>query len=406
LVEGKSVDAIGPHTKAEIVLDTTPFYAESGGQVGDQGLLIQPDTGLLVGSVDSVYKPAAGLFAHRILSADAIHVGDLIDTQVLESARRATMRNHTATHLLHAALRQVLGTHVKQAGSVVDPTRLRFDFSHYTQVTAEELLEIERLVNDEVFRNTAVTTDVMDIDSAIKLGAMALFGEKYGERVRVVSIPDFSRELCGGTHVSRTGDIGLIKVTGESSISAGVRRLEAVTGEGALKRFQETSGLIQRVAASMKTSESELAEQLEKSQVAQKAIERELEQLKEKFAQSQLGELSSRAIKVNGAHLIVSRVDGLDRAQMRTLADALRNKLSSAVVALASPSADQVALLVAVSKDLTTKVAAGKLVGSMAAVVGGKGGGRPDLAEAGGKDVAKIDEALAFAKQTVEQALA
>jgi alanyl-tRNA synthetase len=405
LIDGRRVDSVGPGSDCELVLDVTPFYAESGGQVGDQGLITELGTGMLLASVESVYRPVAGLFVHRVRTAGPIHVGDAVRASVFESARRATARNHTATHLLHAALRTVLGPHVKQAGSVVEPSRLRFDFSHYTQVTPAELVEIERLVNDEVFCNEQVTTEVMDIESARSSGAMALFGEKYGDSVRVVTVPGFSRELCGGTHVGRTGDIGLIKIISEAAVSAGVRRIEAVTGDGALRRFQDQSGLLQRLSLTLKTSEAELVEQLDRALGQQRAMEAQLEQLKERVAQAQLGSLASSATVIGGVHVVVSRVEGLDRAQMRTLADALRNKLQPAVVALASPLEEGAALLVAVSKEATAKVAAGKLVGAMAEVMGGKGGGRPDLAEAGGKDLTRLDEALSLARRTIEAAL-
>jgi alanyl-tRNA synthetase len=315
------------------------------------------------------------------------------------------MRNHTATHLAHAALRQVLGTHVKQAGSVVDPARLRFDFSHYTAMDPEEVAEVERLANEQILRNTAVATEQMDIDSALQTGAMALFGEKYGDRVRVVSVPDFSRELCGGTHVQRTGDIGLLKIVYEGSISAGVRRLEAITGEGALRRFQQAQHNLSRAAALLRANENELHESIEKLLAQQKTIEKELARLKDKAASASAGDLEAQAREINGVKVLAARVDGLDRAQMRNMADSFRNKWKSAVIVLASSGDSGVAIVSAVTKDLTSKIHAGKVAGAVAQAVGGKGGGRPDLAEAGGKDASALPAALEAVYANVESLL-
>jgi alanyl-tRNA synthetase len=302
------------------------------------------------------------------------------------------MRNHTATHLLHAALRQVLGTHVKQAGSVVEPGRLRFDFSHYSAMSDDELREVERLVNQQILLNTEVVTGIMDLDQALATGAMALFGEKYGENVRVVNIPGFSRELCGGTHVQRTGDIGLFKIVYEGSISAGVRRIEAITGEGALEKFQDATAQLTRIGELLRTSESGVLEQTEKVLENQKILERQLEQLKTKLAHQQIEGLQGR--KVNGAIVLAERVEGLDSKQLRTIADSLRNKWGSAVIVIASVNDSNVSIVSAVSKDLTGKVQAGKLVGEVAKAIGGKGGGRPDMAEGAGKDVQSLPSAL------------
>jgi alanyl-tRNA synthetase len=312
------------------------------------------------------------------------------------------MRNHTATHLLHAALRTVLGNHVKQAGSVVEPSRLRFDFTHYAPMDQAELQEVERLVNEQILNNTQVCTDVMDLDQAVSTGAMALFGEKYGEKVRVVSVPGFSKELCGGTHVSRTGDIGLMKIVYEGSISAGVRRIEAITGEGALNRFQEASESLTRVSQMMRTSEPELIEHLERLLSQQRNLEKQIDQLKDKLAQSQVQQLESQAREIKGVKVLATRVEGLDRHQMRTLVDQLRNKWKTAVLVLASSQDGEVALVSAVTKDLTAKVHAGKLVGAVAQAVGGKGGGRPDMAEAGGKNPAALPSALETVYSSVE----
>jgi len=296
--------------------------------------------------------------------------------------------------LLHAALRKVLGPHVKQAGSVVDPSRLRFDFTHYTALDQAEIEEVERLMNREILENIPVETEIMPIDAAISTGAMALFGEKYGDRVRVVSVPGFSKELCGGTHVTRTGDIGVSKIVYEGSISAGVRRIEAITGEGAVQQYQQFSGALQRMAQLMRVAEPELIEQVEKTLERERALEKQVEQLKNRLAQSAAGELEEQARTVKNVRVLAARVDGMDRAQLRALADSLRNKWKSAVVVLASAEDLNVSIISAVTKDLAGKVHAGQLVGAVAKAVGGKGGGRPDMAEGGGKDPAALAQAL------------
>jgi alanyl-tRNA synthetase len=331
-----------------------------------------------------------------------LHTGQELRCEVSASERFATQRNHTATHLLHAALRQVLGPHVKQAGSVVEPGRLRFDFSHYAAMDAVELAEVERLVNAEILRNSSVTTNVMALDQAISTGAMALFGEKYGEEVRVVTITDFSRELCGGTHVSRTGDIGLFKIVSESSISAGVRRIEAITGEVAVERYQQSREALDRVAAILHVAEPDLVEHVERMVADKRAQDRLIDQLKTRIAQSASAGLEARASEKNGVRYVAAQVDGLDRQQMRMLADGLRNKWKSGVVVLASVEDSGVAIVAAVTKDLTSKVQAGKLVGTLALAMGGKGGGRPDMAEGGGKDASALPQALASINIEVE----
>ena len=404
VVSEQLVDAVEAGTDAELVLDRTPFYAESGGQVGDRGQLLST-SGERVADVKTTYAAVPGLSVHRITAHAAIKVGDVFSAQVEAPARYSTMRNHTATHLLHAALRTVLGTHVKQAGSVVEPGRLRFDFTHYTAMDAEEIAEVERLVNEQVLRNTPVTTDVMELENAIATGAMALFGEKYGERVRVVQVPGFSRELCGGTHVERTGDIGICKVVYEGSISAGVRRIEAITGSGALDRFQQANASLNRIAQIIHASEAELLDQVEKLVAHQKSLEKQLEQLKNKFAQSQMGALESQAREINGVKVLSAMLDGMDRQQMRSLADSLRNKWKSCVVVLGSVEDGNVSIVSAVTKDLTAKLHAGKIAGAVAQAVGGKGGGRPDMAEAGGKDAAALPAALESVYATVAGSL-
>ncbi|MCC7176238.1 MAG: alanine--tRNA ligase [Bryobacterales bacterium] len=394
VVDQRLADEIRPGERGEVILDETPFYAEAGGQVGDTGRLWSAETGREAARVEGAYPAMAGLTAHRVLAVETLRVGDIVRAGVDSESRHATMRNHTATHLLHAALRRVLGEHVKQAGSVVEPARLRFDFTHYAAVDAAELDEIERLINEQILLNTEVETQLMGLDEAISAGAVALFGEKYGDTVRVLSVPGFSRELCGGTHVRRTGDIGLCKILYEGSISAGVRRIEAITGTAALERFRELSRTLARVGQMVRAPEAEVAGHIERLQAAEKALQRQVEHLKRKVAQAQLGELEEQARTLKGVRVLAGRVDGLDREQMRALADSLRNKWKTAVVVLASAEDSSVLIVSAVTKDVTSKVHAGKLAGSLAQALGGKGGGRPDMAEAGARDAAGLGAAL------------
>jgi alanyl-tRNA synthetase len=384
---------------AEVTFSKTPFYAESGGQVGDTGLLLDVETRERVAVVEGAYKPTPMIMVQRIRVLRPFGVGQRLIAVVDKPARGATTRNHTATHLLHAALRQVLGTHVKQAGSVVEPGRLRFDFTHYSAMTEDELSEVERIVNQQILGNTEVITDVMDLESALSTGAMALFGEKYGESVRVVSIPGFSRELCGGTHVRRTGDIGLFKIVYEGSISAGVRRIEAITGEGALGRFQQATAQLATAGKLLQTTESSVLEHVEKLLEQHRILERQVDQLKTKIAHQQMEKLSGR--KLNGAMVLAEQMQGFDRAQLRTLADSLRNKWGSAVIVIASVNDSDISIISAVSKDLTNKVNAGKLVSEIAKATGGKGGGRPDMAEGAGKDPGALPAALEDVYQKV-----
>jgi alanyl-tRNA synthetase len=368
-------------------------------------VLLDAYTGDRVAAVEDTFPGVPGLTVHKIKTRAPMEIGDEVRAEVAVPDRWSTMRNHTATHLLHAALRQVLGPHVKQAGSVVEPPRLRFDFTHYAQVDEVEMAEIERLVNHEILRNVPVLTVVMPIDQAISTGAMALFGEKYGDEVRVVSIPDFSKELCGGTHVNRTGDIGICKIVSESSISAGVRRIEAITGEGAARNFHETSDSLHRIAGLLKVAEPELVDQVGRLLEEKRSSERRIDLLKTKIAQSAARDLESRVKEKNGAKYLVAQVDDLDRQQMRALADTLRNKLQSAVIVLASTEDGAVSIVSAVTKDLTGKLQAGKLVGSVAQALGGKGGGRPDMAEGGGKDPSALPAALANITAEIENKL-
>ena len=398
----------------EVVLDATSFYADSGGQVGDVGWLVVPrgapgEPNQVVADVKGCTKPVQGVFAHKVKATQRIAVGDAVDTVVDAENRRATERNHTGTHLLHAALREVLGKHVKQAGSLNDATRLRFDFSHFAGVAEEELAEVEGIVNAQVLQNTKVETLVdVPIDVAVnEYHAMALFGEKYGDKVRVVKIGDFSTELCGGTHTGATGEIGLIKVVGEGSVSSGVRRVEAVSGMRALGEFRrdfEVARVVgQMVGAGSGTAESSPADALRAKIAARedemKKLRRELDAMRMKSASAAAGEAS--AVDVKGIKLLVQRVDGLERGPMRDLVDQMRSKLGSGVVVLGAAADGKVALIVGVTKDLTAKVQAGKIVGALAGMVGGKGGGRPDLAEAGGSDAGALDGALAKAAEVV-----
>ncbi len=401
-----------PGEKGEIILDHTPFYAESGGQVGDRGWFYSDDHNTVVAEVTGCYYPVQGVRAHQILAKQPIHLGQKVDAVVDTAIRESTMRNHTATHLLQAGLREVLGKHVKQAGSLVAPNHLRFDFSHFTGVAEEELQDIEDLINKEVLRNERVEViENVPIDVAInEYHAMALFGEKYGDRVRVIKIGDFSTELCGGTHTAQTGEIGLIKILKEGSVSSGVRRIEAVTGEGSLRHFRKDHELEEVVAGLTTHSESSspaqaLKLELEKKDTEIKRLARELDQARMKSASSSTANIGEKVKEVRGIKVLAHRIDNLERAQMRTLVDQLRDKLGSAVIVLGSASNGNVSLIVGVTKDLTSRIQAGKVIGPVAQKVGGKGGGRPDLAEAGGKDAAALDAALGEAYGVVESLL-
>jgi alanyl-tRNA synthetase len=396
--------------EGEVVLDHTPFYADSGGQVGDIGVFYDLSHTSVVAEVNGCYMPVQGVRAHKIKARQPITVGMKVDAVVHAEVRDATMRNHTATHLLHAALRETLGGHVKQAGSLVDPGHLRFDFSHFAAVADEELQDIEDLINKQVLRNTKVETiEDVPIDVAInEYKAMALFGEKYGERVRVVKIGDFSTELCGGTHTAATGEIGLIKILNEGSVSSGVRRVEAISGEGSLKHFRLDYKLENVVATLVPGGQKSgspaeaLRNELEKKEAEIKKLQKELEQMRMKSAASNVASVGEKARDIHGVKVFVQRVDNLDRGQMRTLVDNMRNKLGSGVVVLGSVQDGKVALIVGVTADLTSRVQAGKVIKPVAEKVGGSGGGRPDMAEAGGKDPAQLDAALNEAYAAVE----
>ena len=452
LHRGRGVGELKPGEEGEAILDHTPFYAESGGQVGDRGWLYSEDHNAVLAEVIGCYYPVQGVRAHKVVvqsppsanvgagwSTPAIRVGDKVDAVVDTSVREATMRNHTATHLLHAGLREVLGKHVKQAGSLVAPGYLRFDFSHFTAVEDEELQDIEDLINREVLANERIEVlENVPIDVAIsQYHAMALFGEKYGDKVRVIRIGDFSTELCGGTHTAMTGEVGLIKILKEGSVSSGVRRVEAVTGEGSLRHFRKDHQLEHVVArvvgpapsqrrredgapkitgGTPKDRESEAGEssislgevlkhELEKKDDEIKRLHRELDQLRMKSASSSMALLNEKIREVKGVKVLAHRVDNLERHQMRSLVDQLRDKVGSGVVVLGSASDGKVALIAGVTKDLTGRIQAGKVIGPVAQKVGGKGGGRPDMAEAGGDRPEALDAALGEVYKVVEAML-
>jgi alanyl-tRNA synthetase len=388
--------------EAEVVLDRTSIYSESGGQVADIGGLYDNSESLEVAEVRGAYYPVTGLIAHRIVAKEDLHVGDRVATVADAERRTRNMRNHTATHLLNAALRNILGTHVKQAGSLVAPDHLRFDFSHFAAVDPSELAEIEHQVNEEIWKNLEMRTDIMNIDEALASGALAFFGDKYPEsNVRVVTIPDagssrgfYSKELCGGTHVSRTGAIGVFKILREESTAAGVRRIEAISGDRALAEYQTSLATLRSVAGMLNSGEGEVVAALERQFESTRQLEKQLEALKRKAAGSIADELLEDVRLVKEVRFIAAKVDGFGRESLRQLVDSLRQKLGSGVVVLATAEDGKVALIAAVTKDLTSRVQAGKLVQELAKFVGGSGGGRPDLAEAGGKDTSGIENAL------------
>jgi alanyl-tRNA synthetase len=425
---GQGVQELKPGEEGEVILDHTPFYAEAGGQVGDRGTFYSHELNALVAEVKGTYYPVQGVRAHQVTAKQRLRVGDKVDAVVDTGIRESTMRNHTATHLLQAGLREVLGKHVKQAGSLVAPNHLRFDFSHFTAVEDEELQDIEDLINKEVLRNQRVEViENVPIDVAVnEYHAMALFGEKYGDRVRVIKIGDFSTELCGGTHTGATGEIGLIKILKEGSVSSGVRRVEAVTGEGSLQHFRkdhELENVVSRfVVPTLRQNQAKdgaptpeevhispaeaLKAELDKKDAEIKRLARELDQARMKSASSSTANIGEKIREVQGVKVLTHRVDNLERAQLRTLVDQLRDKIGSGVVVLGSATNGNVSLIVGVTKDLTARIQAEKVIAPVAQKVVGKGGGRPDLAEAGGKDSAALDAALGAAYSVVEGLLA
>ncbi len=391
-VDGKAVEAINAGQEAVVVLDQTPFYAESGGQAGDKGEL--KGAGFTF-AVDDTQKYGQAIGHLGKLSAGALKVGDAVQADV-DEARRARIRlNHSATHLMHAALRQVLGTHVAQKGSLVSDKVLRFDFSHNEAMKPSEIRQVEDLVNAQIRRNLPIETNIMDLDAAKAKGAMALFGEKYDERVRVLSMGDFSTELCGGTHASRTGDIGLFRIISESGTAAGIRRIEAVTGEGAMATVHAQSDRLNDIAHLLKGDSQNLGDKVRAVLERTRQLEKELQQLKDQAAAQESANLSSKAVDLNGVKLLVSELAGIEPKMLRTMVDDLKNQLGSTVIVLATVVEGKVSLIAGVSKDVTDRVKAGELIGMVAQQVGGKGGGRPDMAQAGGTDAAALPAALA-----------
>jgi len=397
----------------EVVLDRTVIYAESGGQMADTGAFYDPSESQVVAEVTGAFYPVAGLIAHKVVAKETLRVGDRVAVAADAARRDLIMRNHTGTHLVHAALRNILGAHVKQAGSLNSPERLRFDFSHFAHVDPEELRDIEQQVNDEIRFNTQIETNVSSLEDALASGALAFFGDKYPEHnVRVVTIPDsraprgfYSKELCGGTHVHRVGDIGVLKIVSEQSVAAGVRRIEAVTGVGALEHYQQRAQMLSQVASKLNVGEDAVLATVEKLAETAKQLEKQMGEQRRKGALGQLEELAGRVQMVKGVKVIAAEVQNVDREGLRQLVDSLRQKLGSGVVALGVPNEGpppRVDLIAGVTKDLTAKVHAGKLIQALAQKVGGSGGGRPDLAEAGGKDTLALKSALSSIPSLLE----
>ncbi len=400
--DGTAVNRLSEGELGVVVLDNTPFYAESGGQIGDNGVL-KSDNGIF--SVEDTQKIQAAVFGHHgVLKTGTLNVDDSVKSNVDLSSRNATMRNHSATHLMHKALREVLGEHVQQKGSLVDADKTRFDFVHNAPMSDDQIAKVEAIVNAEILTNAACQARVMDIESAQKTGAMMLFGEKYGDEVRVLDIGS-SRELCGGTHVNRTGDIGLFKITSESGVAAGVRRVEATTGEGALKLINAQQSLISTIAAEIKAPINELAGKVSQLSEHAKSLEKELARLKSKLASTQGDDLVSQAIEIAGIKVLAATLEGADANTLRETMDKLKDKLKSAAIVLASVNEGKVSLAAGVTNDLITKLKAGELVNHVASQVGGKGGGKPDMAMAGGTDASSLPKALASVKDWVTQKL-
>lgn len=401
-IDGKAVDSVSAGQEAVVILDQTPFYAESGGQVGDKGELKGAGFSFAVSDTQK-YGQAIGHIGK--VASGSLKVGDAVQADVDEARRQRIRLNHSATHLMHAALRQVLGTHVAQKGSLVNDKALRFDFSHFEAMKPEEIRAVEDLVNAQIRRNLAIETNIMDIDAARASGAMALFGEKYDDRVRVLRMGDFSTELCGGTHAARTGDIGLFRITSESGTAAGVRRIEAVTGEGAMAILHAQSDQLNDIAQLLKGDSHNLGEKVRAALERTRQLEKELQQLKEQAAAQESTNLSSKAEEINGVKLLVSELTGVEPKMLRTMVDDLKNQLGSTIVVLATVADGKVSLIAGVSKDVTDRVKAGELVGMVAQQVGGKGGGRPDMAQAGGTDASALPAALASVKGWVSAKL-
>ncbi len=407
------VNELPAGAEGEIILDRTVFYAESGGQVSDIGTLWNNEHTIELAEVRGAYYPVSGLIAHRVVAKEKLVVGDRVAGDADGARREHIKRNHTATHLMHAALRNILGTHVKQAGSLVEPSRLRFDFSHFAAIDSAELRDIEQQVNEEIRLNSEIETNVTTIDDALASGALAFFGDRYPEQnVRVVTIPDpsaprgfYSKELCGGTHVRRTGDIGVFKITMEQSAAAGVRRIEAITGDAAVEDYQRARQIVAEITGRMAVTEDNLVAAIERAEQTQRQLEKQLDALKRKAALSKLDDLAALARMIKDVKVISAQVEGVTRETMRQLVDSLRQKLGSGVVVLGTTDDGKVALLAGVTKDLLPRLHAGKIIQAIAKEVGGSGGGRPDLAEAGGKDTAGLNTALGHVYSLIDQML-
>ena len=403
--DGAKVSSLAAGQRGVVVLDSTPFYAESGGQVGDRGELSKGGVCLTLFTVEDTQKVQPDVYGHvgEVATGELV-VGDTVAATVDLDARARTMRNHSATHLMHKALREVLGSHVQQKGSLVDREKTRFDFAHHAPLSDEEIRRVETIVNAEILENAPTNARVMPMDEAQKLGAMMLFGEKYGESVRVLDIGS-SRELCGGTHVARTGDIGLFKITYEGGVAAGIRRVEAVTGKGALEYVQSRDALLEGAAAALKAPVAEIASRIAQMQAEARATERELARIKARAAASAGDDLAGDAVDVNGAKIVAATIDGADARALRETMDKLKDKLKSAAIVLSSIADGKVTLIAGVTSDLTARVKAGELVNHVAQQVGGKGGGRADMAQAGGTDAAALPRALQSVRGWVEQRL-
>jgi alanyl-tRNA synthetase len=403
LKKGTPIETLEAGDEGEVVLDRTPFYAEAGGQVGDAGQLTSSGVRFIV--TDTQKRGANHLHIGKVLEG-RMRVGDSLEAEVDGARRQATALNHTATHLLHAALRKVLGNHVLQKGSLVAPDRLRFDFAHFQPLTAAELEEIERLVNAQIRANLPAETTVMDYEGAVASGAMALFGEKYDKDVRVLRLGDFSMELCGGTHVRLAGDIGLFKIVGEGGVAAGVRRIEALTGEGALQYVEQNETLLKDLAALVRGSRDDLADKVREQLERTKLLEREIRALKERLASGKSEDLAASAVDVEGVKVVATKVEGADAGALRNAVDQLKARLKSAVVVLASvQDAAKVLLVAGVTPDQTSRIQAGELAGAVAALVGGRGGGRADFAQAGGSKPEALDAALESVQEFVRARL-
>jgi alanyl-tRNA synthetase len=396
--------SLSTNETGEVILDRTPFYSEAGGQIGDTGVFEGEN---VLAAIEDTYSVATGYHLHKTrIEQGELRVGDTINVRVDAERRRRIKANHTGTHLLHAALREVLGPHVKQAGSLVAPDRLRFDFTHYAPLSEDEIAEIERLVNSEVLHNRAVETQIKPLEEALNSGAMALFGEKYATDVRVVSVPGFSTELCGGTHVHATGDIGPLKIVSDSSIAAGVRRIEALTADAAIARFQVDEQVIEQLAERFKVPLRDIPAHVDKLQDQVRRYEREIEQLKLKMAQAESASAADSAREIAGVRVVARRVTNLDANGMRQLADSLSQKLKSGVVVLGQASDGKASLVARVTDDLTKRLNAGQIVREIAGLIGGKGGGRADMATGGGNEPEKLDQALEASYKAVERMLA